>query len=219
LCPGWHDHARTSKRWFICHWLLRWHRIVLRYPISMKGAKIDMRTGRSRDSFRRYGVFLGAISVFLLLAAAAHGQTWVSTATKAVGPALKNAIPLGALPATTPLHLVVGLKMQNADQVQPTLKRMITPGDPLYGTSLTVDQFVAQFGPAPADVQAVQNYLANYGFSNIQVEPNQLMVQADATAQQAQAAFNTALRSPSATCCVQEESSRKIECRTLPRER
>jgi subtilase family serine protease len=42
-------------------------------------------------------------------------------------------------------------------------------------------------------VQAVQNYLALYGFSNIQVEPNQLLVQADATVQQAQAAFNTAL--------------------------
>jgi pseudomonalisin len=153
-----------------------------------------MRIVHPCDCFRRqWPLLLGLVSVSLLLLPAAHAQTWVSTATKAVGPALKNATQLGPLPAATPLHLVVGLKMQNADQVQPTLNRMITPGDPLYGTSLTVDQFVAQFGPAAADVQAVQNYLASYGFSNIQVETNQLIVQADATAQQAEAAFNTVL--------------------------
>src|SRR5579872_761144 len=128
-----------------------------------------------------------------LLAPLVHGQGWVSTGTKALGPSLKNAIQLDPLPAATPLHITVGLKMQNAGQVQPTLKRMLTPGDPLYGTSLTVDQFVAQFGATSSQVQAVQNYLMGFGFSNIQVEPNQLMIQADGTAQQAEAAFNTSL--------------------------
>ena len=127
-----------------------------------------MRIVHPCDCFRRHTpLLLGRVSASLLLLPAAHAQTWVSTATKTVGPALKNATQLGPLPAATPLHLVVGLKMRNADQVQPTLNRMITPGDPLYGTSLTVDQFVAQFGPTAAQVQAVQNYLASYGFSNI----------------------------------------------------
>ena len=126
-------------------------------------------------------------------------QTWVSTNTKALSPSLKNASQLGAVPASTSLHLAIGLQMQNANQVQPTLKRMLTPGDPLYGTSLTSDQFVAQFAPTTAQVQAVQNYLASFGFSNIQVESNQLMIEADATAAQAEAAFNTALTTFSAS--------------------
>ena len=152
-----------------------------------------MRIVHPYDSLRRRRpLFLGLLSLSILVPVA-HAQTWVSTGTKAVGPVLKNATQLGPLPAGTPLHLVVGLKMQNSDQVQPTLNRMITPGDPLFGTSLTVDQFVAQFGPTAAQVQAVQNYLASFGLSNIQVEPNQLIVQADATAQQAEAAFNTVL--------------------------
>jgi pseudomonalisin len=142
---------------------------------------------------RRRPLFLCLVSATLLMLPAAQGQTWVSTATKAIGPALKNATQLGPLAATTPLHLAVGLQMQNADQVQSMLKRMITPGDSLYGTSLTVDQFVAQFGPTAANVQAVENYLSGFGFSNIQVETNQLIVQADATAEQAEAAFNTVL--------------------------
>ncbi len=128
-----------------------------------------------------------------LLPPLVHGQGWVSTRTKALGPSLKKATQLDPLPATTSLRIVVGLKMQNASQVQPTLKRMLTPGDPMYGTSLTLDQFVAQFGATSSQLQAVQNYLTGFGFSDIQVEPNQLMIEADGTAQQAEAAFNTSL--------------------------
>src|SRR5258708_509928 len=169
-------------------------RVVPKITFPNQRSKVNMRIVTPCDCLRRpRPLFRGLLSLPLLLLPVAYGQTWVSTGTKAVGPMLKNATQLGPLPAGTPLHLVVGLKMQNADQVQPTLNRMITPGDPLFGTSLTVDQFVAQFGPTTSQVQAVQNYLASYGFSNIQVEPNQLIVQADATAQQAEAAFNTAL--------------------------
>jgi subtilase family serine protease len=91
------------------------------------------------------------------------------------------------------MHIVVGLQMQNAAQIQPTLKRMITQGDPLYGTSLTLSQFVAQFAPTTAQVQAVESYLSSYGFTNIAVDDNQLLIQADAPAADVQAAFNTAL--------------------------
>jgi subtilase family serine protease len=44
-------------------------------------------------------------------------------------------------------------------------------------------------------VQAVENYLTSYGFSNIAVEPNNLIVQADGTVAAAEAAFNTAISS------------------------
>ena len=140
---------------------------------------------------------LGAL--FLLLLAAgmcpnASGQGWTSTATKAYPVQnLPSATFLGPVAATTPLHIVVGLKEQNADQVQPTLLRMLTPGDPLYGTSLTLQQFVAQFGATPAQVQAVESYLAGYGFSNITVSDNQLLIEADGTAAGVSSAFNTAL--------------------------
>src|ERR1700739_2747960 len=140
---------------------------------------------------------LGAL--FLLLLAAgmcpnASGQGWTSTATKAYPVQnLPSATFLGPVAATTPLHIVVGLKEQNADQVQPTLQRMLTPGDPLYGTSLTFEQFVAQFGPTPAQVQAVQSYLVGHGFSNITVADNQLLIEADGTAAQVTSAFNTTL--------------------------
>src|SRR6202451_1879113 len=132
-----------------------------------------------------------AITLAASFAAAAHAQTWVSTATKALP--LANVTELGALSPTTSLHIVVGMKMRNAAQVQPTLKRMLTPGDPLYGTSFTVSQFVDQFGPTAAQVEAVQNYLSGYGFKNLAVSDDRLLIQADATASQVESAFNTAL--------------------------
>ena len=138
-------------------------------------------------------LFLLSLSV-CCLCPNAWGQGWTSTATKAYPVQnLSNATFVGPVAASTPLHVVVGLKEQNASQVQPTLLRMLTPGDALYGTSLTLQQFVAQFGPTPAQVQAAQTYLASQGFSNITIADNQLLIEADGTAAQVTSAFNTAL--------------------------
>lgn len=134
------------------------------------------------------------LSVLFIVPVVQAQSAWVSTATKAYPVQYLNSATLtGPLAASTALHVVVGLQEQNANLVQPTLKRIITPGDPLYGTTLTVQQFVAQFGPSPAQVQAVQNYLSANGFTNIAVADNQLLVEADGTAANVLAAFNTPL--------------------------
>lgn len=124
----------------------------------------------------------------------ASAQTWASTATKAF-PAnyLPNATLVGPLAPSTAMHIVLGLQAQNASQFQPTLQAMLTPGNALYGTSLTLEQFVAQFGATSAQVQAAQNYLTSMGFTNITVSDNQLLIDGYATASQVQAAFNTTL--------------------------
>ena len=142
----------------------------------------------------RLGTLVGWALLAVFTSLNALAQSWGSTATKAYPVQyLQNATQIGSLPASTPMHIVVGLQEQNADQVQPTLKRMLTPGDPLYGTSLTVQQFVAQFGPTTAQVQAVENYLSSAGFTSVTVADNQLLVEADGTAGGVEAAFNTAL--------------------------
>jgi pseudomonalisin len=142
----------------------------------------------------RRGLLVGLTLATILLALGANAQNWVSTATKAFPVQyLPNATLVGALPPSTALHVVVGLQEQNASQVQPTLKRMLTPGDPLYGTSFTVQQFVSQFGPTAAQIQATQNYLSSQGFANITVADNYLLIEADAPASKVETAFNTSL--------------------------
>jgi pseudomonalisin len=135
---------------------------------------------------------MALLAVFTSTLASAQG--WVSTATKAYPVQnVSNVTLIGALAPSTSVHIVVGLQEQNANQVQPTLKRMLTPGDSLYGTSLSVQQFVQQFGPTAAQVQAVESYLTSNGFTNVTVADNQLLVEADGIAANAEAAFNTSL--------------------------
>ncbi len=139
-----------------------------------------------------------ALLVFCV-APSANAQSWASTSTKTFPVQyLQNAAPLGTLASSTPIHIVVGLQAQNANQIQPTLQAMLTPGNALYGTSLNLQQFVAQFGATSAQVQAVESYLTSAGFTNVTVDDNQLLVEGDGTAATASAAFNTTLEQYSA---------------------
>jgi pseudomonalisin len=149
---------------------------------------------------RKMHVFAsGALTFFLSLGmtslAGAQATTWVSTATRATGPLLVNATPLGLVASSTPMHLAVGLRLQNQSALVQYTRAVNDPANSLYGNWLTVDQFVAAYAPTSAQVQTVVNYLSSSGFSNIQVEPNNLFVTTDGTPVQVQNAFHTTIGS------------------------
>jgi subtilase family serine protease len=138
---------------------------------------------------------MALLAVCVCTSASAAAQSWAATATQAYPVQyLQNAVAVGSLEPSTAMHIVVGLQEQNADQVQSILRRMLTPGDPLYGTTYTLQQFVAQFGPTTAQLQAVESYLTTAGFTNVTVADNQLLIEADGTAGLVETAFNTTLQ-------------------------
>jgi pseudomonalisin len=142
----------------------------------------------------RLGAMAGIALLVVCTTLNVYAQSWASTATQAYPiHYLSNAKLIGSLAPSTAMHIVVGLEERNVDQVQPTLKRMLTPGDPLYGTSFTVAQFVARFAPMTAQVQAVKNYLSRQGFTHVTVADDHLLVEADGTAGEVEASFNTTL--------------------------
>ncbi len=133
-------------------------------------------------------------SVFLLsamLLPSSFAQTWTPTATQAIN--LTNATSLGSVAPSTVLHIYVGLQLNNRQSLVNLVQRMNAPGDSLFGSSLTESQFVSTYAPTPSQVQAVVTYLQAQNFQNIQIESNNLMIQADATAGQISSAFNTQL--------------------------
>jgi subtilase family serine protease len=133
----------------------------------------------------------------------AAAENWAATFTKAYPVQyLQNPVAIGALDPSTAMHIVVGLQERNAGLVQSILRGMLTVGNPLYGTTYTVQQFVAQFGPTTQQVQAVENYLQSEGFTNATVADNRLLIEADGTAAQVQTAFNTTLEQYSANGAV-----------------
>ena len=120
-------------------------------------------------------------------------QGWAATATRGLGNLLANATPIGLLHGSTPLHIAAALQVNNKDALVQYVKAVSDPTSALYGDSLTVSQFVSAYAPTAPQAQAVVNYLASQGLSNIQVEPNNLFVTADGTAAQIGSAFNTSI--------------------------
>ena len=118
------------------------------------------------------------------VAVAAAPAGWATTGTQAFN--LANASDLGALAASQTLTVRVGLQLQNVSQLQ----QIVASGQQIDPAS-----FNAQFAPTASQVSSVTGYLQSKGFSNITVEPNNLLISADGTAAQVAAAFNTTLHS------------------------
>ena len=123
--------------------------------------------------------------------AQAASPGWAATATQALP--LVNATYVGALDPATPLRLVIGLSLRNSAGLAQLIAAQNNPNSPLYETTLTPAQVLAAYGPTNAQTATVANYLQSSGFTNISIEPNNLLVSANATAAQASRAFNTSL--------------------------
>jgi hypothetical protein len=98
-------------------------------------------------------------ALFLAPLARAQSSAWVSTATRAVGPVLVNATPIGLLDSSTPIHVAVGLRLRNQNALVQYVRTANDPSSPLFGNWLTVSQFVAGYAPTSSQVQAVVSYL------------------------------------------------------------
>ncbi|MBC5802071.1 MAG: S8/S53 family peptidase [Candidatus Eremiobacteraeota bacterium] len=116
---------------------------------------------------------------------------WSATATKSLAPLLTKATDRGQIAGTTPLRIVVGLKMRNLAGAKMLLQLEHTPFNALYQTKTTPARFTAAYNPTGAQVAAVGQYLVSRGFTNVVAEPNNLMVTGNATAAQVEAAFRT----------------------------
>jgi len=83
-------------------------------------------------------------------------------------PHIRDAEDLGPLPADTAIPgvtLVLSRSAQQQAALDQLLADQTNPASPLYHQWLTPDQFAARFGPAPADVASVEQWLQDRGFT------------------------------------------------------
>jgi subtilase family serine protease len=126
-------------------------------------------------------VALGLASVATATAATLASTSMARPTRLAQGDAV-----VGALSATQPMHVVIGLKLRNKAQLDAYISR---PGfKPLSGAA-----FAARYSPTAAQAQAVAHFLELSGFSNVKVSPNRILVSGDAPAANVQRAFQTSL--------------------------
>lgn len=103
---------------------------------------------------------------------------------------------LGALPATRPLRLVVGLAPRHADLLAAFLA--LRGSSPTAHTAhtrraLTPAQFADLFSPTVAAQATVTSYLRSYRLRIVRTYPDRLLIDVTGEAQQLAAAFNVAL--------------------------
>jgi subtilase family serine protease len=109
---------------------------------------------------------------------------WATTNTLAIPVA--NATDLGAASPTQTMTVRVGLQLHNMQQLQQTIAS---------GTVLDDATVNSTYGPTSSDVSAVTTYLQSKGFTNISVEPNNVIISATGTVAQVQSAFDTSIHS------------------------
>ena len=137
---------------------------------------------------------MGAILALASTAATAAGvnTTWKTTATHAHVPA--SSVNMSNLVAfNMPLHVQVALKLQNKAALDDFIAATHNPANSLFRAKLQPSDVSANFLPSQAQAQSVVAYLSQAGFTNISVSANRLLVSADGTASNAQAAFGTRL--------------------------
>ena len=127
-------------------------------------------------------VLFGMVASLLPVALA---QSWVPVPANT--PSVSSKVSTTPAPSSQPLHIVVGLRLQNVSSLASFLQGLRGGGS----TPLTHAAFVSNYSPTASQVQAVESYLTSQGFTNIQVTEDNLLVSAQGTVGQAQQAFNT----------------------------
>ena len=115
---------------------------------------------------------------------AAAPAGWAATNTLAIPVA--NAADLGAAPSTKSITIRVALQMQNRSQ----LAQLVASG-----AIIDESTFMSTYAPTAAQVSQVTGYLQSKGFSNITVQPDNLLISATGTVAQVQSAFDTSIHS------------------------
>lgn len=130
---------------------------------------------------------LGAMILMLCASLAVFAQSFVPVPANT--PAVSSKVSTTPLPASQPLNIVVGLKLQN-DSGLASFLQGLRGG---RSTPLTHAAFVSGYSPSASQAQSVVNYLTSQGFTNIQVTNDNLLVSAQGTVGEAEQAFATSI--------------------------
>ena len=86
---------------------------------------------------------------------------------------------VGALPMTQPMHVSVALNMRDRAGLDAFIANAAANQKKgVFAEPMTSAQFMASHAPTQAQAQAVVDYLASKGYTNIQIAPNRMAVTA-----------------------------------------
>ena len=118
---------------------------------------------------------------------------FVQTPMPLMPDALKS-LPLGHTAPSTLLHLVIGMPYGDPVGMQRFVDSVSNPKSPNYRHFITPEEVGQRFGISAAAVQKVSDYMTANGMKVTLVGKNRLSMLVDATAAQAEKAFNTVIQ-------------------------
>ncbi|HLH81240.1 MAG TPA: protease pro-enzyme activation domain-containing protein [Chthonomonas sp.] len=142
----------------------------------------------------RHLVLLSSILALVLTAYKATGQMPLKRLPGHLPAIIARSTPVGVVPPTQPLHLMLVLQIPNQKKLDDYIKRIYTPNDPLYHHYLIPQQFGDMFGLSQADYNRVINWAKSQGFQVTQTYKNRLLLGITTSAMKAQNAFHVKLR-------------------------
>lgn len=110
-------------------------------------------------------------------------------------PQLDRFASAGLADPARPLTMALTLKLRNPAALDQLLAAQQDPGSPNYHQWLTPDEFAARFGPAAADLQTAENWLATQGFTVTSADLARRTIAFTGTVAQASQAFDVAILS------------------------
>jgi len=154
----------------------------------------------------RHTRIFGAVAALLVSAAIMAAQTPAARIRTQIDSSQLSPIPgsqyalagvaadLGRMPSSTPIH-GIALQFNRSAAQQAALDALIeaqqNPASPLYHQWLTPDQFAARFGVAQSDIDKVQNWLQQQGFTIDTVNRSHTAIRFSGSAAQVESAFAT----------------------------
>lgn len=102
--------------------------------------------------------------------------------------------PMGRLPATERLDLMIGLPLRNRQALTNELQQLYDPGSPQYHHYLTPSQFTEQFGPTPEDYQTVIAFAEANGLKVTGTHANRTLVDLNASVADIERVFHVTMQ-------------------------
>jgi len=139
-------------------------------------------------------VSVAAAAAFLATTGAAQAVP-SSSPVGAAGIVPQDSARIGALPASTTMHVEVALAPRDPAALSQYATQVSTPGSPLYHAYIGRGQFAPLFGPTSATINGVYAALRGRGLHPGTISSDHLSIPVTATAAQVESAFGVTMAS------------------------
>ena len=138
---------------------------------------------------------LTLVGLVLCFVTAAVAESNQRALTGHVPLATKSAALVGDLPSSTELRLAIGLPLHDRQGLEDLLRQLYDPASTNYQRYLSVEQFVARFGPTEADYAKTVAFASSHQLRITAAHRNRLILDVQGKVADVEKAFGVRLRS------------------------